>query len=77
MGAEGAIAITAGVFAGSIALLGFGIDSAIEGVASLVIVWRFSGHRLLSQAAERRAQGSSRSSSSSLPLWSPSRRSAI
>jgi divalent metal cation (Fe/Co/Zn/Cd) transporter len=56
MGAEGAIAITAGVLAGSIALIGFGVDSAIEGVASLVIVWRFTGHRLLSHAAERRAQ---------------------
>jgi divalent metal cation (Fe/Co/Zn/Cd) transporter len=56
MGAEGAIAITAGIVAGSIALLGFGIDSAIEGFASLVIVWRFTGHRLLSHAAEERAQ---------------------
>jgi divalent metal cation (Fe/Co/Zn/Cd) transporter len=56
MGAEGAVAITAGVLAGSIALIGFGIDSAIEGVASLVIVWRFTGHRLLSHAAEERAQ---------------------
>lgn len=35
---------------------GFGIDSAIEGVASLVIVWRFTGSRLLSAAAESRAQ---------------------
>jgi divalent metal cation (Fe/Co/Zn/Cd) transporter len=56
MGAEGAIAITAGILAGSIALIGFGIDSAIEGVASLVIVWRFTGRRLLSHAAEERAQ---------------------
>jgi divalent metal cation (Fe/Co/Zn/Cd) transporter len=56
MGAEGAIAIAAGIAAGSIALIGFGIDSAIEGVASLVIVWRFTGHRLLSPAAEERAQ---------------------
>jgi len=56
MGAEGAIAITAGIMAGSIALIGFGLDSAIEGVASLVIVWRFTGHRLLSDAAETRAQ---------------------
>ncbi|MGH2383410.1 MAG: cation transporter [Candidatus Limnocylindria bacterium] len=56
MGAEGAIAITAGVLAGSIALVGFGLDSAIEGFASLVIVWRFTGHRLLSHAAEERAQ---------------------
>ncbi len=56
MGAEGAVAIVAGILAGSIALIGFGIDSAIEGFASLVIVWRFTGHRLLSHVAEDRAQ---------------------
>jgi divalent metal cation (Fe/Co/Zn/Cd) transporter len=56
MGAEGAIAITAGALAGSIALISFGLDSAIEGFASLVIVWRFTGSRLLSHAAEERAQ---------------------
>jgi len=56
MGAEGAIAITAGVLAGSIALISFGLDSVIEGGASLVIVWRFTGSRLLSHAAEQRAQ---------------------
>jgi hypothetical protein len=56
MGAEGAIAITARILAGSIALIGFGIDSAIEGFASVVIVWRFTGHRLFSDAAEERAQ---------------------
>ena len=56
MGAEGAIAVTAGILAGSIALLSFGLDSAIEGIASLVIVWRFTGRRMLSHAAEERAQ---------------------
>jgi divalent metal cation (Fe/Co/Zn/Cd) transporter len=56
LGAEGAIAITAGILAGSIALIGFGIDSAIEGAASLVIVWRFTGQRLLCAASETRAQ---------------------
>jgi divalent metal cation (Fe/Co/Zn/Cd) transporter len=56
MGAEGAIALIAGVLAGSIALVGFGFDSFIEGVASLVIVWRFTGSRLHSEAAELRAQ---------------------
>jgi divalent metal cation (Fe/Co/Zn/Cd) transporter len=53
---EGGIAILAGVLAGSIALIGFGIDSAIEGFASAIIVWRFSGHRMFSVSAERRAQ---------------------
>jgi divalent metal cation (Fe/Co/Zn/Cd) transporter len=56
MTAEGAIAIGAGIAAGSIALIGFGIDSAIEGIASVVIIWRFWGKRALSEAAERRAQ---------------------
>lgn len=56
MAAEGAVAIIAGLAAGSIALIGFGIDSAIEGFASVVIVWRFTGWRTLSHAAEDRAQ---------------------
>jgi divalent metal cation (Fe/Co/Zn/Cd) transporter len=56
MGAEGLVAIVAGILAGSIALVGFGIDSAIEGFASGIIVWRFTGSRLHSDAAERRAQ---------------------
>jgi len=56
MGAEGAIALIAGILAGSIALVAFGLDSAVEGFASLVIVWRFTGWRLLSEDAERRAQ---------------------
>jgi divalent metal cation (Fe/Co/Zn/Cd) transporter len=53
---EGAIAIAAGVAAGSIALLGFGIDSAIEGMASVIIIWRFWGTRAVSEAAEKRAE---------------------
>jgi divalent metal cation (Fe/Co/Zn/Cd) transporter len=56
MGLEGTIAIVAGVIAGSIALIGFGIDSAIEGFASGIIVWRFTGDRLHSHRAEVRAQ---------------------
>ena len=56
MAAEGAVALTAGMLAGSIALVAFGLQSVIEGLASLVIVWRFSGSRLFSDAAERRAQ---------------------
>jgi divalent metal cation (Fe/Co/Zn/Cd) transporter len=56
MTAEGVIAVAAGVMAGSIALIGFGLDSAIEGMASVVIIWRFWGARALSEKAERRAQ---------------------
>jgi divalent metal cation (Fe/Co/Zn/Cd) transporter len=56
MTVEGAVAISAGVVASSVALVGFGLDSAIEGFASLVIVWRFSRSRMFSAAAETRAQ---------------------
>jgi hypothetical protein len=38
MSAEGVIAVVAGILAGSIALIGFGIDSAIEGIASVIII---------------------------------------
>lgn len=40
---EGIIAIAAGVFAGSIALVGFGFDSAIEVVSGCVLLWRLYG----------------------------------
>ncbi|HEY3087913.1 MAG TPA: cation transporter [Jatrophihabitantaceae bacterium] len=56
MTAEGTIAITAAVLAGSVALLGFGLDSIIEGLASVIIIWRFTGSRTLSEEAEQRAQ---------------------
>jgi divalent metal cation (Fe/Co/Zn/Cd) transporter len=56
MSLEGGIAILAGLMAGSVALIGFGLDSAIEGFASAIIVWRFTGHRVFSGAAEVRAQ---------------------
>jgi divalent metal cation (Fe/Co/Zn/Cd) transporter len=56
MTAEGVVAVTAGILANSIALIGFGIDSAIEGIASVIIIWRFWGSRALSEEAERRAQ---------------------
>jgi divalent metal cation (Fe/Co/Zn/Cd) transporter len=53
---EFAIAVGAGVAAGSVALIGFGIDSVIEVLAGGVIVWLFSGGRGSSHIAERRAQ---------------------
>lgn len=53
---EGAVGVVAGFIAGSVALVGFGIDSAIEGLASVIVIWRFTGGRTHSEAAERRAQ---------------------
>jgi divalent metal cation (Fe/Co/Zn/Cd) transporter len=53
---EFGIAVGAGVAAGSVALVGFGIDSLIEALAAFVILWLFSGGRGSSGKAERRAQ---------------------
>ncbi len=55
MTVEGAVAITAALVAGSVALLGFGIGSGIEGLASVIVIWRFTGSRRVSEHAERRA----------------------
>jgi divalent metal cation (Fe/Co/Zn/Cd) transporter len=56
MGIEGGVAIGAAIAAGSVALLGFGLDSGIEAIASIIVIWRFTGTRLASPTAERRAQ---------------------
>jgi divalent metal cation (Fe/Co/Zn/Cd) transporter len=53
---EGGVGIAAAVAASSVALLGFGIDSAIEALASIIVIWRFTGARTLSHTSERRAQ---------------------
>jgi divalent metal cation (Fe/Co/Zn/Cd) transporter len=53
---EFAIALAAGIAAGSIALVGFGADSLVEALAGFVVVWLFTGRRLGSPGAERRAQ---------------------
>jgi divalent metal cation (Fe/Co/Zn/Cd) transporter len=55
---EGLVAIGAGVVAGSIALVGFGVDSFIEVLSGLVMLWRLRAEasgRLPNEEAERRA----------------------
>jgi divalent metal cation (Fe/Co/Zn/Cd) transporter len=56
MAAEGILGLIAGFAAGSIALVGWALGSTIEGLASVIVVWRFTGSRMLSETAERRAQ---------------------
>ena len=56
LGIEGAVGVTAGIRAGSIALVAFGLDSAIEGLASIIVIWRFTGTRTISPVAELHAQ---------------------
>jgi len=42
---EGIIAVSAGVLAGSPALIGFGADSFIESISGGVLIWRLAGER--------------------------------
>jgi divalent metal cation (Fe/Co/Zn/Cd) transporter len=53
---EFAIAVGAGIAAGSVALVAFGIDSLIELAAGGVVIWLFTGGRGATERAERRAQ---------------------
>ncbi|KAA8968261.1 MAG: hypothetical protein F6Q13_04940 [Mycobacterium sp.] len=53
---EGILGLWQGLAAGSIALTGWALGSVPEGLASAMVVWRFSGSRTLSDRAERRAQ---------------------
>jgi len=56
---EAAVAIAAGIIAGSISLLAFGIDSVIELVSAGVLMWRLTVElrygQAFSESAERRA----------------------
>ena len=53
---EGAVGLWQGLATGSAALTGWALGSAVEGLASIIVIWRFSGARALSETAERRAQ---------------------
>ena len=48
---EGIIAVAAALAAGSVALLGFGIDSIVETVSGAVILWRIAAERRATDAA--------------------------
>ncbi len=54
--AEGVIGLWQGLAVGSIALTGWALGSMPEALASAMVAWRFSGSRILSETAERRAQ---------------------
>lgn len=56
MTAEGALGLAAGAGSGSISLVAWALGSVIEGLASVIVIWRFTGSRLTSEDAEQRAQ---------------------
>jgi hypothetical protein len=53
---EGAVGVLAAIEANSISVLTWAASSAVEGLASAIVIWRFTGHRTLSETSERRAQ---------------------
>jgi divalent metal cation (Fe/Co/Zn/Cd) transporter len=55
--AEGVVAVTAGLAASSVSLVGFGLDSGIEVSAALILAWRLAQerHQGCTQEADRRA----------------------
>ena len=56
---EAVVAIGAGIVAGSVALIGFGVDSGIEVIAASALLWRFRAAGA-SASAERRAHAEGR-----------------
>jgi hypothetical protein len=53
---EGALGVLAGVEANSISVLTWVASSAVEGMDSAIVIWRFTGQRTLSEHSGRRAQ---------------------
>src|SRR5215469_15694293 len=54
-GFEAAVALVSGLLAGSIALIGFGLDSVIETLSAAVLLWRFRAAHGDDEARERAA----------------------
>ncbi len=53
---EGLVSIYAGSLAGSIALIGFGLDSFIESLSGSVMIWRFTRHGKISEEEEEKIE---------------------
>jgi divalent metal cation (Fe/Co/Zn/Cd) transporter len=53
---DGMVGMAAGIAANSVALIGWGLDCAIEAAAALIVIWRFTGQRIHSDSAETLAR---------------------
>ena len=53
---EGVASVLVGIFAGSIALVGFGLDSFIESLSGGVMIWRFGKHGKISKEEEEKIE---------------------
>ena len=52
---EGVASVVAGLLAGSVALVGFGLDSFVESLSGGIMIWRFGGRSGRAEAREKRA----------------------
>jgi divalent metal cation (Fe/Co/Zn/Cd) transporter len=50
---EAIVALASGLMAGSVALVGFGLDSVIETASAAIVLWRFRGSERREQTARR------------------------
>lgn len=70
MTGEGLVGLIAGLQEQSVSLLGWAIGSGTEGLASVIVIWRFTGTRTLSETATGRAQKAAAVSFFLLaPIW--------
>jgi len=53
---EGVLSLLAGSLAGSIALVGFGLDSFVESLSGGIMIWRFRRHEELTPEEEARRE---------------------
>ena len=56
MTAEGVVGLIAGVSADALSVIVWAASSFVEGLASMIVIWRFTGSRRLSDGSERTAQ---------------------
>lgn len=53
---EGVLSIAVGAASGSVALVGFGLDSAVETLSGAVMIWRFRNYDTISEEEEERVE---------------------
>lgn len=53
---EGILSIIAGAIAGSVALIGFGMDSFSESLSSIVMIWRFRSYKKMNREQDSKLE---------------------
>src|SRR5579875_841517 len=56
MTVEGVVGLIAGVEANALSVVVWAASSFVEGLAAVIVIWRFTGARTLSEHSERTAQ---------------------